>query len=76
MRAKEAVVRKTPAQVIGTGLYYALCIALAVVFAGPFVWMVSSSLKPADEIFTNPPVLLSEHFSLDTTMRFFEQAPF
>ncbi len=68
--------RKTPMQVIGTGLYYAMCIALAVIFAGPFVWMVSSSLKPADEIFTNPPVLLSEHFSLDNYHEVFEQAPF
>jgi multiple sugar transport system permease protein len=69
-------VKKTPRQILGTGLYYAVCILLAVIFAGPFVWMLSSSLKPHDEIFVNPPVLFSENFSLDNYHDVFEQAPF
>ncbi len=68
--------KKTPTQVLGTVLYYATCILLAVVFAGPFIWMLSSSFKPADEIFTNPPVLISSNFSLDNYREVFEQAPF
>jgi multiple sugar transport system permease protein len=69
-------VKKTPGQIFNTVLYYAIGLLLTVVFAGPFVWMVSSSFKPPDEIFTNPPVLLSEHFSFDNYREVFEQAPF
>ncbi|GAB4443359.1 MAG: carbohydrate ABC transporter permease [Anaerolineae bacterium] len=68
--------KKSPMQLLGTGLYYAVALLLAVVFAGPFVWMVSSSLKPANEIFSNPPILVSENFSLDNFESVFEQAPF
>lgn len=30
----------------------------------PFIWMVSTSLKPADEIFAVPPIIISKHSSL------------
>ncbi|MCZ7544671.1 MAG: carbohydrate ABC transporter permease [Anaerolineae bacterium] len=68
--------KKSPMQLLGTGLYYAVALLLAVVFAGPFVWMVSSSLKPANEIFSNPPILVSDNFSLDNYESVFEKAPF
>lgn len=68
--------KRSPMQLLGTGLYYAVALLLAVVFAGPFIWMVSSSLKPANEIFSNPPILVSENFSLDNYESVFEQAPF
>jgi ABC-type glycerol-3-phosphate transport system permease component len=48
--------KKSPKQLLGGGLYYLVCILLAVVFAGPFLWMLSSSLKPADEILANTPI--------------------
>jgi ABC-type glycerol-3-phosphate transport system permease component len=31
----------------------------------PFVWMLSTSFKPQDEIFTTPPMLISRNMSLD-----------
>jgi ABC-type glycerol-3-phosphate transport system permease component len=31
----------------------------------PFVWMLSTSFKPQDEIFTTPPILISPNMSLD-----------
>ena len=61
---------------IGTAVYYVICVVLAVIFAGPFVWMVSSSLKPPNEIFSNPPILISPNFSLDNYFEVFRQAPF
>lgn len=58
------------------GLWYGACLGLAIFFAGPFFWMVSSSLKPADEIFANPPVWISPNFSFENFLEVFRQAPF
>ena len=68
--------RKTPTQLFGTSAYYMICLILAVIFAGPFVWMLSSSLKPASEIFIRPPVLISPNASLLNYQEVFRQAPF
>ena len=46
------------------GIHLALG-AVAFVMVLPFVWMLSSSLKPADEIFGSPPRLLSARMNLD-----------
>jgi multiple sugar transport system permease protein len=68
--------KTTPVQMLGGGVYYLICILLAIVFAGPFVWMLSSALKPASEIFANPPILISPNSSLTNFQEVFEQAPF
>jgi len=67
---------KSPRQILGVVVWYFLAIVLGVIFAGPFVWMLSSSLKPANEIFANPPILISPNFSLDNFHEVFRQAPF
>ncbi|GAB3225196.1 carbohydrate ABC transporter permease [Glycomyces halotolerans] len=56
-------------------LYGLLCL-LAVPFVFPTWWMVTSSLKPAGEIFAFPPTLLPSDPSLDAYARVFEFAPF
>ena len=43
-----------------TALIYVACTAVALVFIGPFVWMVSSSLKSVGEIYRNPPTIIPE----------------
>jgi ABC-type glycerol-3-phosphate transport system permease component len=43
---------------------YALLVAVSAFMLLPFVWMLSTSLKPADEIFTIPPIILSRNSSL------------
>ena len=40
------------------------------------MWMLSSSFKPAAEIFTNPPVLISANFSFDNYRDVFARTPF
>jgi ABC-type glycerol-3-phosphate transport system permease component len=45
-------------------LIYALLIAVSAFMILPFIWMVSTSLKPADEIFAIPPIIISRHSSL------------
>jgi ABC-type glycerol-3-phosphate transport system permease component len=43
---------------------YSLLIGVSIFMILPFVWMVSTSLKPADEIFAIPPIIISSHSSL------------
>ncbi|MEW6578939.1 MAG: carbohydrate ABC transporter permease [Chloroflexota bacterium] len=57
-------------------MWYVVCSVLAVVFAGPFVWMVSNSFKPPSEIFADPPILISQHASFDNYREVFRQSPF
>ena len=45
---------------------YAFLIGISVFMMLPFLWMVSTSLKPPDEIFTSPPVFLSPNATLDS----------
>lgn len=68
--------QKSPRQILGISAWYMVAILLGIMFAGPFIWMLSSSLKPANEIFANPPILISPNFSLDNFEEVFRQAPF
>jgi len=43
---------------------YGVLLAVSVFMVLPFLWMVSTSLKPADEVFAIPPILVSAHSSL------------
>lgn len=45
-------------------LMYGMLIGVSAFMILPFIWMVSTSLKPADEIFTIPPIIISQHSSL------------
>jgi ABC-type glycerol-3-phosphate transport system permease component len=45
-------------------LMYALLIGVSFFMILPLIWMVSTSLKPADEIFAIPPIIISKHSSL------------
>lgn len=43
---------------LGKVLYYVLNIILSVLFLGPFVWTLVTSIKPTDQILTYPPQLI------------------
>ena len=45
-------------------LMYSLLIGVSIFMILPFIWMISTSLKPADEIFTIPPIVISPNSSL------------
>ena len=45
-------------------LMYGLLIGISAFMILPFIWMVSTSLKPADEIFAIPPIIISPNSSL------------
>jgi ABC-type glycerol-3-phosphate transport system permease component len=43
---------------------YGLLSGVSIFMILPFIWMISTSLKPADEIFTIPPIIISPNSSL------------
>jgi ABC-type glycerol-3-phosphate transport system permease component len=45
-------------------LLYGFLIVISLYMILPFVWMISSSLKPENEIFSIPPVLISQNMNL------------
>ena len=57
-------------------LLYALAIVTAVLFAAPFFWTVSSSLKPISEIYLYPPTLFPKEIRWQNYPDVFRLAPF
>lgn len=45
-------------------LRYVLLIAVAALMVGPFLWMVSTSMKEQGDIFRYPPRWIPDHFDL------------
>lgn len=52
-------------RLLGGVLLYGLLIGISVFMILPFIWMFSTSLKPQNEIFRLPPVLVSMNSNLD-----------
>jgi multiple sugar transport system permease protein len=61
---------------IRTALFATVLIVIAVPLVFPMWWMVSSSLKHANEIFAIPPSLLPAELRFENYLRVFEVAPF
>ena len=55
---------------------YVVTAALAVVFTFPFFWMVSSSVKPPDQMMAMPPVWIPSTINFDSYVRPFTNLPF
>jgi multiple sugar transport system permease protein len=60
----------------GTLLTNALGLLVGAMFVLPFYWMVSSSLKPAGQMFQMPPVWWPHPFMWSTYARLFTDSPF
>jgi len=56
-------------------LYIILSIG-ALIMVAPFIWMISTSLKSIDEVFTYPPTLFGETIRWDNYTRISERYPF
>lgn len=46
-------------------ILYGLLTLISIFMMVPFIWMLSTSLKPQGEIFVSPPILISRNMSLD-----------
>lgn len=53
-------------------LMYGILIGISLFMMLPFFWMLSTSLKPADEIFHIPPIIISKHLSLASYIELFK----
>jgi ABC-type glycerol-3-phosphate transport system permease component len=47
-------------------LLYVVLIGISIFMLLPFIWMLSTSLKPENEIFKLPPVIISPNFNLNS----------
>ena len=56
-------------------IFFVLLIG-ALLMCGPFIWMLSTSLKPSAEVFRFPPTLLSAHPQPANYGRIFSTIPF
>jgi ABC-type glycerol-3-phosphate transport system permease component len=59
---EKAKSRKRMTALVGKAIVYALLIIGSIIFILPFLWMVSTSLKPAQEVFSFPPQFLPTFF--------------
>ncbi len=48
----------------------------ALIMVLPFVWMLSTSLKPPHEVLSWPPQLIPQTFTMENYVKVFETAPF
>ncbi|GAA3668567.1 carbohydrate ABC transporter permease [Microbacterium marinilacus] len=55
---------------------YTLLCLIALLFLSPLIFMVATSLKPANEIFSTPPSLLGSSIEWGNYLEVFEYAPF
>jgi multiple sugar transport system permease protein len=55
---------------------FVILLAGALLMCGPFIWMISTSLKPSSEVFTFPPELISAHPQPGNYLRIFTTIPF
>jgi multiple sugar transport system permease protein len=61
---------------VGRVLLYVALVAGAIVFAFPFFWMISTSVKPEYQIMLLPPVWIPEYLAWQNFTRPFENLPF
>jgi ABC-type glycerol-3-phosphate transport system permease component len=54
-------------------LLYAFLIGISLYMIVPFIWMLSSSLKPESEIYHSPPIFISPNFNLNAYKNLIEQ---
>jgi ABC-type glycerol-3-phosphate transport system permease component len=60
----DPAIRRKIGRVLTNIVMYSILIGISLFMMLPFFWMLSTSLKPAEEIFHIPPIIVSKHFSL------------
>jgi multiple sugar transport system permease protein len=61
---------------VGRVLLYVVCAAGALVFSFPFIWMITTSVKPQAQIMVIPPILIPTTLQWDNYIRPFQNLPF
>jgi len=55
---------------------YSVLIFIALVMLGPFLWLISTSLKGTEEIFSWPPVFIPKHWQFENYVTVWNAVPF
>ena len=63
-------------RLFGNALWYVALIALAATVILPFVWMISTSLKGMNEVFSYPPIWIPSEFHWENYLEVWREAPF
>jgi ABC-type glycerol-3-phosphate transport system permease component len=63
-------------QRLGNMAAYVILLAVAVTMFLPFLWMISTAFKPAQETFAYPPTFIPQNFTLDNFKEAWSAAPF
>lgn len=71
--SRERLLRK---DTLLTLLKHAILMGGAILMVLPFVWMLSTSLKPPDEVLSWPPRFIPQHVTIENYVGVFETAPF
>lgn len=61
---------------LGRTILYLVIAGGAIVFCFPFAWMITTSLKPADQMMLMPPVWIPRELVFDNYIRPFQTLPF
>lgn len=63
-------------KVISAAIWYVVVTLLALAVIFPFFWMISTSLKPLDEVFAYPPRWVPQNWTWQNYIEVWKQAPF
>jgi ABC-type glycerol-3-phosphate transport system permease component len=74
--ARRSQIKARVIRVVGKTLVYFLLISLSIIFALPFFWMISTSLKPDNEVLAFPPQWLPTHFEIKSYIEVWQVLPF
>jgi multiple sugar transport system permease protein len=66
----------TPRRAVSYGLRYLLLLAVLVIVLGPFLWMVTGSLKGNNEVLSFPPTFFPDVLRFDNYVEVFRYQPF
>ena len=66
----------TPRRAVSYGLRYLLLLVVLVIVLGPFLWMVTGSLKGNNEVLSFPPTFFPDVLRFDNYVEVFRYQPF
>jgi len=74
--AARRLIRTSPRRLVSAAVWYVVVTGLAFMVILPFIWMLSTSFKPLNEVFVYPPRFLPDTWIWENYLEVWEQAPF
>lgn len=68
--------RQAPSSLLRSAVGYVLLCLVALAFLAPLIYMIATSFKPADEVFSKPPTLIGSELRWQNYVEVFSYAPF